>query len=313
MTTNTSSTNVLTKVLENNHITSLWDRSTPIEHMGFIVVLTLIVHVAVRITRHISEWMITTRHAKKNPLGFVTHSPKFVTVTRLIVSAVVFVIYFLAIGLVLREALKFDFTTYLASASVIGLAISFGCQGLVQDVVIGVTLIFSDAMDVGDTVDLSGVIGRVEEIGLRFTKLINFYNQEVFVPNRNITNVARFPHGGVYAYADVQVPQQADQHAVAEKIKETVHGCWTQFGAIIISEPELADIEVAEPGGWNYLRVQFKIWPGQNAFIETTFRQQMTSVMKTFDSNYADWMVMVTYRAIASTKDRAALGEGLKK
>jgi hypothetical protein len=39
----------------------------------------------------------------------------------------------------------------------------------------------------------------------------------------------------------------------------------------------------------------------------------MVSAMKQLDPNYADWMVPVTYRAIASTRDRAALGEGMKK
>src|SRR5208337_2745651 len=112
-------------------------------------------------------------------------------------------VYFIAIGFILQE-FGVSLTAYLASASVVGLAISFGSQGLVQDVVIGLTLIFSDAMEAGDLVEISGattVIGRVEEIGLRFTKLVNFYSQEIFIPNRTIANVSRFPHGGVYAYA----------------------------------------------------------------------------------------------------------------
>jgi small conductance mechanosensitive channel len=194
----------------------------------------------------------------------------------------------------------------------VGLALSFGLQGLVQDVVTGVTLILSSAIDAGDIVDLSGTIGRVEQIGLRFTKVINFSNQEIFVPNRNIANVARFPRDGVFAYADIQISQQADQARADALIHEVANGVFTQFGAIILSAPEFARIEVAAPGGWNYLRVQFKIWPGQ-ALIETAFRPQMVSAMKQLDPNYADWMVQVTYRAIASTRDRAALGEGMKK
>jgi len=50
------------------------------------------------------------------------------------------------------------------------------------------------------------VTGSVEEIGLRFIKPINFYNQKVFIPNRTIANVSRFPHGGIHAYADVLIP-----------------------------------------------------------------------------------------------------------
>ncbi len=54
--------------------------------------------------------------------------------------------------------------------------------------------------------------------------MINFFNQEIFVPNRNIANVARFPKGGVYAYADVQFSREADQEKVAALISEVAKG-----------------------------------------------------------------------------------------
>jgi len=47
----------------------------------------------------------------------------------------------------------------------------------------------------------------------------------------------------------------------------------------------------------NFLRVQFQIWPGQNSLIDTTFRQQMVAAMKSCDPDYADWQVVITYRA----------------
>jgi small conductance mechanosensitive channel len=226
------------------------------------------------------------------------------------VSAVTFVIYFFGFGLILQE-LGVNLTAYLASATVIGLAISFGSQGLVQDIVIGLTLIFSDAMEVGDLVEVAGtitiVIGRVEEIGLRFTKLINFYNQEVFVPNRTISNVSRFPLGGIYAYADIQIPLAADQTKAAEAIKQIAAGMWGQFGAIILSEPVVGPVEKATGGSWNFLRVHFKIWPGQGSLIETTFRQEIISSMRTFSPTYADWQVPVTYRAVTAAKSTKAL------
>jgi len=268
-----------------------------------IIVVAVLVHMLVKITRHISEWLINKSQAQKSPLDFVTHQPKFITLTRLIVSTVTFAIYFLAIGLVLQE-FGVDLTTYLASATVIGLAISFGSQSLVQDLIIGLTLIFSDTMEVGDLVEIAGttiVIGRVEEIGLRFTRLINFYNQEIFIPNRTIANVSRFPHGGVHAYADVQLPRGANREKAAEVVANVARGMWRQFGAIILSEPVIGQVETAAGGGWDFLRVHFKIWPGQGALIETTFRQQMVSAMKSLDPQYADWQVAVTYRAMTAT------------
>ncbi|HKW28186.1 MAG TPA: mechanosensitive ion channel domain-containing protein [Verrucomicrobiae bacterium] len=278
--------------------------SSTLTRILLILAVALIVHVLVKITRHLSEWFINKSQAQKNPLGFVTQQPKFITLTRLVVSAITFVIYFFAIGLVLQE-FGVNLTFYLTSASVVGLAISFGSQGLVQDIVIGLTLIFSDAMDIGDLVEIFGatsVIGRVEEIGLRFTVLRNFYNQVVFIPNRTIANVSRFPYGGVYAYADIQIPEGVDRPKAVEAAANVARGMWRQFGAIILSEPTWGDVETAEGGGWSFLRVHFKIWPGQGSLIEMTFRQQMVSAMKTLAPNYADWQVAVTYRAMTAPK-----------
>ena len=228
-----------------------------------IVFLALLAHVLVKITRHLSEWFIKKSQAQKNPLDFVTQQPKFVTLTRLIVSGITFVIYFFAVGLVLQE-FGVDLTAYLASAT---------------------------------------VIGRVEEIGLRFTKLLNFYNQEIFIPNRTIANVSRFPHGGVHAYADIQMPDGADHRSKAvQTVGNVARGMWRQFGAIILNEPALDEVETAQGSGWSFVRVHFKIWPGQGNLIETTFRQQIVHAMKTFDANYADWQVAVTYRAMTAAK-----------
>jgi len=264
----------------------------------------VLVHLTVKAIRNVTEWIIRKGQAHKSPLDFVTHQPKFVTITQLAAAAVTFVMYFLALGLVLQE-LGVNLTGYLASASIVALAVSFGSQGLVQDVVIGLTLIFSDAMDVGDMVEIfasNSVIGRVEEIGLRFTKVRNYFNQIVFIPNRTIANVSRFPQGGLYAYADVQFPARADRDQAAKTVRNVVNGMWGQFGAIILSEPEVGPVETALGNGWEFVRIHFKIWPGQGDLIQTTFRQQMVRAMKSLEPDYADWQVTVTYRTLAAPK-----------
>ena len=76
--------------------------SSTITRILLIVVLAIVVHVAVKVTRHASEWFIRKSQAEKGPLGFVTQQPKFITLTRLIVSGIIFVIYFFAVGLILQ-------------------------------------------------------------------------------------------------------------------------------------------------------------------------------------------------------------------
>ncbi|HVU07702.1 MAG TPA: mechanosensitive ion channel domain-containing protein [Verrucomicrobiae bacterium] len=294
---NTTNLTVMERVF--HHFTS--HETTTGTRLLLIVLMAVLVHLLVKGIRGLSEWIINKSHEQEHPLGFVSRQPKLITFIQLVTHTVTFVMYFLALGLVLQE-IGVNLTSYLASASIVALAISFGSQGLVQDMVISLTLIFSDAMDVGDLVEVfasTSVIGRVEEIGLRFTVIRNFYNQSVFVPNRTIANVSRFSHGGVFAYADVQIPKGENQDAAVKTIGRIAKGMWTQFGAIILAEPSVSPLETSSDGGWNFVRVHFKIWPGQGNLIETTFRQQAISAMKSFQPDYADWQVSVTYRTVA--------------
>ncbi len=268
-----------------------------------IVALVLVVHVAVTLVRRVTELLVRRSRDQSGGFGFVTQKPKFVTLIRLVGNCVTYLTYFLAFGFFLEE-LGVNLTAYLASASIIGLAISFGSQGMVQDMVIGLTLIFSDAMDVGDIVEISGttiVIGRVEEIGLRFTKLVNFYNQRVFVPNRTIANVSRFPSGGMDAWVHVQIPAGADKTEAAQTIENAARGMWRQFGTIILSEPGIGEMRAIPDADRDVLCVHFKIWPGQGNVVETTFRQQMVAAMRSFQPNYADWQVPVTYGPVTGS------------
>lgn len=264
-----------------------------------VAVAAVLGHVLIRLIGAVSEWLVTASHKRKGRLWFVAQKPKFVTFIRLIANTLTWGVYFVALGLMLEES-GVNLAAYLASASVVGLAVSFGSQGLVQDMVIGLTLLFSDAMDVDDMVEIAGavvVVGRVQEIGLRFTKIVNLYDQVVFVPNRTIANVSRFPAGGVYAYADVHIPDGADAAKVTGTVKAVVASIQSQFAAIVLEATTVEEVEPAAGGPWRFARVRFKIWPGQGALIETTFRQRVIYAMRAVAPDYAEWQVPVFYRA----------------
>jgi small conductance mechanosensitive channel len=161
----------------------------------------------------------------------------------------------------------------------------------------GLTLIFTDTLEVGDMVSISGEIGRVEKVGLRFTELRNFYNQQVFLSNRNISNISRYPRGGIHAYVDVQIPPNADRGKVIAVVKQAAREMREQFGAIILNDPAISEAQPVQSGSRDFVRVDFKLWPGQGALIETTFRLRLVTLLKQFDPNYADWMIVVAYRA----------------
>jgi small conductance mechanosensitive channel len=261
------------------------------------VLLGIAAHLIVREIRRFIQWILGQDEGEQVSVrdSFARNYPKLASLMTILVSAFTFTIYFITLGLILRE-LNVSLTKYLASASVIGLAIGFGSQGLVQDVVIGLTLIFSEAVNIEDVVEISGQVGRVENIGLRFTTLVNLHGQKINIPNRTIGTIGRFRGGCIRAYVDVQIPDEIDEKKVIAEVESIARGMFSQYGAIILTEPELMGIKHAESGNWQYLRVKFRLWPGQGGLIETTFRQRVTAVIKKMHPDYADWMVTVNYR-----------------
>lgn len=227
---------------------------------------------------------------------FAQKYPKIATVTSLVASALTFGIFFAGLGFILSE-LNISLTAYLATASVVGLAVGFGSQGLVQDIVIGLTLVFSDAMDIGDLVEISGQVGRVEQIGLRFTVLSNLTGQRVFIPNRNITLVGRYPKKALRAFVDVQMPPGADEQALTDRVTAIAQAFRKQLPAIVLSDPAILGVRETAPHGWRYVRVMLRIWPGQQALIESAFRQRVIAALKTERPEVQDWMVTVSYGA----------------
>jgi moderate conductance mechanosensitive channel len=250
----------------------------------------------VRLLQRAGEWIVTPSTAPgRVHERFERRRPKVATITTLVVSAATFAIYFAAFGLIL-DAFAISLTAYFASATVIALAVGFGSQGLVQDVVIGVTLVFSDAFNVGDVVEISGQVGRVDRIGLRFTTLVNFQGQTVYIPNRNIGIIGRFRRGAIRAYVDIQLTEGAAEDEVRRTVQRIADGLRAQQPAVLVTPPEVIGPFDAAPGDWRYLRVKFRVWPGQGAFIENAFRQRVLAALRRLDPEYADWMLTVTYR-----------------
>ncbi|HSH71339.1 MAG TPA: mechanosensitive ion channel domain-containing protein [Deferrisomatales bacterium] len=146
---------------------------------------------------------------------------------------------FVAIGVVLRE-FGISVTAYLASASIIGLAVGFGPQGLVQDVVTGLTVVFSNLFDVGDMVEIGGQTGIVQELGMRFAVLTNFMGARGYIPNRTIANVVTYPRGYVRELLDVNLPAAAEAAARAEHIvRLAIQSAHEQFPGILVTSPSV--------------------------------------------------------------------------
>ncbi len=87
----------------------------------------------------------------------------------------------------------------------IGLAIGFGAQGLVSDVVTGFFILLEKQVEVGDYVTAAGYDGIVEEVGLRTTQIRGFDGTLHYVPNREIAGVSNHSRGNMRALVDIGI------------------------------------------------------------------------------------------------------------
>ncbi|MEZ4267081.1 MAG: mechanosensitive ion channel [Myxococcota bacterium] len=261
--------------------------SITLEQVALTVAVAVGAHLVVGVVRAVGRRLLRSR---------VGSQTKLRTVWGFISSLLVFSIYFGAVGFILT-ALGVSLTTYLASASVIGLAVSFGSQGVVQDVITGLTLVSSDLLDVGDMVDIGGQTGIVDDVGMRFTTLVNFAGARVFVPNRSINNVINYPKGYIRAYLDARMPEDPALQAEAEhRIADIAQATYEQYPGILLLPPTVVG-RLQLGGDRAVLRVKFRVWPGQGALLEGAVKAAVTQSLKQLDAQYVDWMVTVYYRA----------------
>ena len=259
-----------------------------VEFKRIIIILFIALgsHLSVIIIRRLGQRMMST--------GVSRSVSKLRSISSLGTSIAVFVLYFGAIGLILKEV-GVSLKAYLASASVLGLAIGFGSQGIVQDVVTGLTLIFSDLFDVGDMVEISGQTGIVKRIGMRFTVLENYFGAQVFLPNRTISGVVNYPKGYIRCIIDVTLSDDEEiAKQMARQIESIVSSAAEQFAGILVHAPSIEG-RIKTSSGKSFLRVKYRIWPGRGAPFETTFKQEIIQSLKTIDPSYADWMVTVNF------------------
>ncbi len=139
----------------------------------------------------------------------VTDDKRLRTLAGLIKSLLRYAVYFVAILSVL-EVLGIDTRSVLAGAGIVGLAVGFGAQNLVKDVISGFFLVLENQFTVGEYVEAGGITGVVEEMGLRVTKFRDFSGALHAVPNGAITSSTNWSRGNMRVLVRVDVAYEED-------------------------------------------------------------------------------------------------------
>ncbi len=129
------------------------------------------------------------------------------------------VIWILALVMALKEV-GFDIAPILAGAGVVGLAVGFGAQNLVRDVITGLFMLMENQISVNDVAIINGTGGLVEEVNLRTTVLRGLDGTVHVFPNGAITSLANMTHEFSFYVFDVGVAYKEDTDRVVEVLKD---------------------------------------------------------------------------------------------
>ncbi len=157
-----------------------------------------------------------------------------------------------------------DLAPLIAGAGIVGVAVGFGAQNLVRDLLAGVSMLLEDQYGVGDVIDVGEATGVVEAVGLRTTRLRDLSGTVWHVPNGVITRVGNMTQEWSRAVVDVGLPYDVDVD-VAEQL---VRGILERFAAedeqreVLLEAPELLGVQDLADSSVN-LRILLRTRPGE--------------------------------------------------
>ncbi|MGB9792335.1 MAG: mechanosensitive ion channel family protein [Thermacetogeniaceae bacterium] len=204
--------------------------------LGHILLIVVLMALAWRLGRRLIDGLL---RPERLPGGWDERRVR--TVQGLLRSLLRYTIYFVGAMMVLGE-LGVKTESILAGAGIIGLAVGFGAQNLVRDVISGFFILFEDQYAVGDYVSVANVTGTVEEIGLRVTKLREPGGQLHIIPNGEIKIVTNFSRGGIAVDIEVTVAYEEDISRATEVINEVCRRV-SEGNPAVLEEPRVLGVK----------------------------------------------------------------------
>ncbi|MCS6862632.1 MAG: mechanosensitive ion channel family protein, partial [Abditibacteriales bacterium] len=194
------------------------------------------------------------------------------TLFGLLQDAAKYVIWGAAILLILNV----DARTVVGAAGLVGIAIGFGMQSLVKDLVSGLFFVFEGQFAVGDVVEVNNVLGTVEDVGLRVVTLRDASGQRRFISYGNINSVNNYTHRCLVYRINVPV---VAEHAPAagDALDQALERFQTEFAAFTAPVRE-ESLTISERR--HLLRFLLSVTPFRRALVEQKLVPYLTAALK---------------------------------
>lgn len=213
------------------------------------------------------------RRAFRKYLGREGHSARSMTLLPIVQTLLS--ISIVGTGVVIAlEQFGFNLTAVIAGAGVLGLAIGFGGQELVKDVISGFFMIFDGVIETGDFVTTDAITGQVEEIGIRVTRIRSYDGKLWYVPNGRIQVVGNMSRGWVRAIAEVGLAYEEDVGRGLQ-IMQQVGDAWAADNPeLCVERPEAQGVVGLNTSNVG-VRLVGRVAPAQHWAVEREWRRRI--------------------------------------
>jgi small-conductance mechanosensitive channel len=211
-------------------------------------------------------------------VGSKKSNTRLQTLASLSSSFIGYIVFFVAVVAVLDQ-FGINATGLIASAGIIGLAIGFGAQGLVSDIVTGFFILMEDQVNVDDHITVNGFSGVVEQTGLRVLKIRDLNGDLHFIPNRELKSLTNHSKGTSNTIVDIKI-----NYKHGKNVSEQLAAIQAKLNQLneetpqIIQGPAVLDVHTPNKAD-NYIRIIAKTEPNQGKSIAKTLEEHAKQII----------------------------------
>jgi len=251
-----------------------------------ILAILLIALILNRLLRSLTRRLIPTGGTEGVGRVARMHEQHVKTLAGLMYSAGTAVI---VVGAILTALPEFGFnvTPIAAAAGLASLAIGFGAQHLVRDLINGFFIVIEDQFVVGEIVRIGTVVGRVEHVTLRRTVIRDIQGAVVSIPNGDISQVSNLSRDWGQVFVDISIPQEASSDtalAALERVCAELRAD-ASWSPVLVDGPRALGVESFGPAGAT-LRLQLRTVPGRQ---DDAARELRRRIQNRFEQEHIRW------------------------
>jgi moderate conductance mechanosensitive channel len=202
-----------------------------------------------------------------------------------VVTWTLLVIIYCVVAVLIVQRLGFPLSGFVAPASVVGVAIGFGAQRVVQDLLSGFLIVSERQYGYGDIIRLAVssnntlATGTVEEVTLRTTRIRSISGEVITTPNGQIVQVTNLSRDWARVVVDVPVPARVDLNRVTTILRQVCTDIFEEenLRPLLLDPPNVMGVESLEVDHFN-LRVVARTLPGKQFDVGRALRSRITLV-----------------------------------